>query len=90
MSKGSARGSKWRRTREQVLAEAGYACVLCGGTEESTGEPLTADHKIPRSEGGTDELDNLQCLCAAHNRNKGTKLITRIDWKNTKWLQTIS
>ena len=33
---------------------------------------LTVDHKLPRSQGGTDHRTNLQLLCAACNSIKGT------------------
>lgn len=34
---------------------------------------LEIDHIIPISEGGTNELENLQLLCKHHNCRKGTK-----------------
>ena len=33
--------------------------------------PLTVDHIIPRSKGGTDDLDNLQPMCYLCNTKKG-------------------
>ena len=33
---------------------------------------LTVDHVVPKSRGGTDQLDNLQLLCGACNSMKGT------------------
>lgn len=33
--------------------------------------PLTVDHIIPRSKGGSDELENLQPMCAECNTGKG-------------------
>ena len=34
---------------------------------------MTIDHIHPRSEGGSDDLDNLQLLCAACNSTKGDR-----------------
>lgn len=38
-------------------------------------EPLTVDHIIPKSKGGSNELDNLQPMCYACNHKKGNKII---------------
>lgn len=34
---------------------------------------FTIDHRVPRSAGGTDHIDNLQLLCGACNSTKGTR-----------------
>ena len=39
---------------------------------------FTIDHKIPRSEGGTDDFDNLWLLCNACNSTKGTGTIAEL------------
>ena len=33
-------------------------------------ENLTVDHKIPKTQGGTDDPKNLQCLCSFCNQMK--------------------
>lgn len=43
-------------------------CAKCGATEN-----LTIDHIVPRVWGGTNELANLQTLCASCNWQKGRK-----------------
>jgi 5-methylcytosine-specific restriction protein A len=50
-------GGAWDRLRHLALERDGYACRLCGGTER-----LSVDHRVPRSRGGADTLDNLQTL----------------------------
>lgn len=42
-----------------LCAEYDHRCLGCGGTDK----PLTRDHIIPLSLGGTDYIDNLQPLC---------------------------
>jgi len=39
---------------------------------------LTVDHIIPKSKGGTDDLDNKQCLCFRCNNKKGDKLPSEV------------
>jgi hypothetical protein len=50
--------------REQPLPK----CKHCG-----TSDDLAVDHIKPRSEGGADELDNLQFLCRPCNSKKGVR-----------------
>lgn len=52
----------------QVFARDGYKCLFCGSTDN-----LAADHIIPKSKGGGNELSNLQTLCKSCNSKKGTK-----------------
>lgn len=44
-------------------------CVICGLGEQH-GEKIAADHKIARSKGGTNTLENGQTLCYKHNSMK--------------------
>lgn len=55
--------------RREVYASDGWACVQCG-----TNKDLEIDHIIPLSRGVTDGRDNLQTLCAHHNRKKGVRI----------------
>lgn len=51
------------------LAERdGRSCKHCGTTEK-----LTVDHIVPRSRGGTNDINNLQILCRACNSRKGAR-----------------
>lgn len=42
-------------------------CVYCLATEN-----LTIDHKVPKSQGGKDDIKNLQCLCMRCNGIKSS------------------
>lgn len=55
-------------TRAKVYAEHGTACAYCGDPDGTT-----IDHVIPRSKGGTDDLENLRPACRTCNTSKGTK-----------------
>lgn len=57
--------------RFRVLKESGGRCALCGVTKDDS--PLDVDHIIPRSRGGSNDIANLQILCAKCNRTKGNK-----------------
>jgi 5-methylcytosine-specific restriction endonuclease McrA len=47
----------------------GHRCLRCGSTE-----PLTVDHVIPLSLGGSNAIDNIQPLCEGCNflKDQGT------------------
>lgn len=50
--------------RRDVLERDGWKCVACG-----TQTRLTVDHIVPKSQGGGNELANLQTLCRpCHDR----------------------
>lgn len=57
--------------RHEVFKRDNYKCVECGATKENT--VLHIDHIIPVSQGGTDELDNLQTLCETCNLAKSNR-----------------
>lgn len=44
--------------RKKVYRRDGYRCALCDSTKS-----LQVHHVIPRSEGGSNQLQNLICLC---------------------------
>lgn len=57
--------------RHEVFKRDDYKCVECGATKEDT--VLHIDHIIPVSQGGSDELDNLQTLCESCNLSKSNR-----------------
>lgn len=46
------------KVRAAVYERDGHACVLCGDTRA-----IHIHHVIPRSHGGSNEEENLVCLC---------------------------
>ena len=64
-------GPGWAAVAKQVLWRDRYECQLRlpGCTRVAT----TADHVIARSQGGTNDLENLQAACARCNSAKGAK-----------------
>lgn len=61
-----------KEVRELLYHEAGGRCRLCG--REITVSTMTIDHIIPLVMGGTNSIDNLQCVCEVCNRIKGSTL----------------
>jgi len=56
-------------TRRNIMRRDGFQCQYCGATDV----PLTIDHVIPRSRGGTDTWENLVCACIHCNNLKGDR-----------------
>ena len=63
------------RLRHECFKRDNYTCKECGATNKE--KTLHADHILPVSQGGNDELDNLQTLCDHCNLAKSNK-----KWKN--------
>jgi 5-methylcytosine-specific restriction protein A len=62
-------GWKWQQLREQILKRDSYLCKYCLEDGRVTvGKEV--DHKLPKSQGGTDSPDNLQTLCTIHHKAK--------------------
>lgn len=54
----------------RLLRKHNYRCAKCQQVK-----PLTKDHIIPVSLGGTDNIKNIQPLCRSCNSIKGTKIV---------------
>ena len=57
--------------RHEVLKNGNFKCQDCGASKNEV--KLEVDHIIPVSQGGNDELSNLQVLCKECNRAKGNR-----------------
>jgi len=64
-----------RPVRDKVLARAGYQCEYNGpeGVRCTQRHGLHVDHVVSFARGGSNEPENLQALCAAHNIDKGRR-----------------
>jgi len=56
--------------RSRVLSRDNNRCRWCGFANAT--RQLEADHIVPESKGGETTLENLQCLCSACNKIKGS------------------
>lgn len=68
------RAGKWWA----VLARDKWKCLSCGRKAREDGVLLEVDHIIPRSKGGSNDMDNLQTLCKKCNIGKSNKDSTRL------------
>jgi len=57
-----------KRKRFEVFKRDGFACQYCGRTPPTV--VLEADHIVPVSDGGPDDMDNLVTACFDCNRGK--------------------
>lgn len=55
--------------KQAIFKRDNYRCVVCGQGREN-GVRIAADHKKPKSKGGTNTLENGQTLCYKHNSMK--------------------
>lgn len=64
-------GSKtWQWLRKEVFLRDLYTCQACGcGVGISKGD-AHCDHKVAKDKGGTDDIENLQTLCASCHGEK--------------------
>ena len=58
--KGEAKGPAWERQRRQAFDRAGHRCQRCGRAGR-----LECHHRTPISQGGANELWNLEVMCRA-------------------------
>lgn len=67
----------WMKLRKQVFQRDDYTCRYCG----KRGGLLEADHVIPFSKGGSDDISNLVTACRRCNRQKRDKSVAEFeDW----------
>jgi len=79
------RKSLGRARKLVVKSKLPQVCVTCGSEEN-----LTIDHKLARSLGGTNELANLQMMCASCNQAKAVGEARELDSRRREFLQNIN
>lgn len=74
---GQGRGGRsWRKTRELVFIRDGFLCQPCKRKDKLTPVKLhgpdhgICGHIVPLSEGGSDDMDNLQTECQSCDKAK--------------------
>lgn len=64
---------KWRKTKRAAVLARWPVCAYCRQTYCPPSRRFSIDHLIPRSRGGSNELENLVGCCAACNVAKGSR-----------------
>jgi 5-methylcytosine-specific restriction endonuclease McrA len=60
----------WKAARREVLLRDNYQCQVCKAVV--AGKRAHVDHIVPKSQGGSDEVRNLRCLCVScHSKHEG-------------------
>lgn len=73
---------QWYKIIKEVFKRDNYTCQYCG----QIGGKLEADHIIPFSKGGSDEMSNLITSCRKCNRQKKDKSANEfIKWRENRY-----
>lgn len=56
--------------KQDIRGRAKYVCEYCHSPEQLSANRFTVDHVIPKSLGGSDELDNLTLTCRRCNERR--------------------
>ena len=65
---------------EALCGQYGNRCMACGDTEAA----LEADHVVPLSRGGSDDIGNIQPFCGACNRKK---FVSVVDYRSGRFAE---
>ena len=69
--KANNRGSFTAKEFRELCERYGNKCLCCG----VTGVVLEADHVVPLTRGGSDDISNIQPLCGTCNRSKFVSIV---------------
>lgn len=71
--------AEYKRNRKAVLEGSAYTCHYCKGPAN------TADHIVPVSQGGTNEITNLLPACLSCNSTRKDKTLVRLKYWNRRY-----
>lgn len=72
------------RVRAALHRASSGRCGICG---QDLGSDWEADHIVPWSKGGATDIANMQALCSACNKRKGSSLFTLRHWQSDAFSQ---
>jgi hypothetical protein len=62
-----------KKIKDFIFERAGFICEYCLALLTYSPQPFNAEHIIPVSKDGDDDLDNLACACGGCNGSKYNK-----------------
>lgn len=62
-----------KKIKKFIFERAGFICEYCLALLAYSPQPFDAEHIIPVSKDGSDEIDNLACACGGCNGSKYNK-----------------
>jgi len=65
-------GNNWVKLRKQALTRDDYLCQECLREGIYT-QAKEVDHVIPKTNGGTDHMSNLESICKPHHKQKSLR-----------------
>lgn len=71
--------AEYKRNRKLILEASNYICHYCQGSAN------TADHIVPVSQGGGNDLDNLLPACTSCNSTRQDKTMVRLKYWNRRY-----
>ena len=71
--------AEWKRIRNIILKRDEHICQRCGDNGNEV------NHIIPVTEGGTDDLENLETLCASCHQPETVAQTTRAVRRHAAW-----
>lgn len=75
----NTRSAEWKRIRRRILKRDDYTCQRCGDVGNEV------NHIIAVSEGGTDDDENLETLCASCHQPETVAQTTRAIRRHASW-----
>jgi HNH endonuclease len=63
-----------RSQKQFILQRSHYCCEYCISQTKYSSVTFSIEHTIPRSKGGTNDLENLAIACQSYNNSKYTHI----------------
>jgi hypothetical protein len=73
---------EWWPLRRAVFERDNWTCAYCSKTFAPYASGITADHIVPLSRGGSNEMDNLTACCLPCNSSKSDRLLS--EWQGRR------
>lgn len=76
--------AEWKKLRKRALRRDGQRCTWVDGGVRCENAADEVDHRVNVKSGGSDDLSNLQSLCAMHHAIKTSAEGNAARWRNQR------